>query len=159
MATHSSILAWRIPMDTGALWATIHVITKRRMSRSGGAMQEKKGLGSPGRGRLRGFFELRRPWGFSPEARRGSKGDSRSAPGAKARGVRWGRAEHPLPRPKPSDPTSKERGSEVGQKRRAIKPHLEGWVQGSAMFRAPQVIPKAAKTVNHHFREDRKSVV
>ena len=39
------------------------------------------------------------------------------APGAKARGVRWGRAEHPLPRPKPSDPTSKERGGEVGQKR------------------------------------------
>ena len=31
--------------------------------------------------------------------------------------MRWGRAEHPLPRPKPSDPTSKERGGEVGQKR------------------------------------------
>ena len=24
MATHSSILAWRIPMDIGAYWATIH---------------------------------------------------------------------------------------------------------------------------------------
>ena len=24
MATHSSILAWRIPMDRGAWWATIH---------------------------------------------------------------------------------------------------------------------------------------
>ena len=23
MATHSSILAWRIPMDTGAWWATV----------------------------------------------------------------------------------------------------------------------------------------
>ena len=28
-------------------------------------------LSSRGRGRLRGFLELRRPWGFSPEARRG----------------------------------------------------------------------------------------
>ena len=28
MATHSSILAWRIPMDRRALWATIHGIIK-----------------------------------------------------------------------------------------------------------------------------------
>ena len=28
MATHSSIFAWRIPMDRGAWWATVHVITK-----------------------------------------------------------------------------------------------------------------------------------
>ena len=28
MATHSSILAWRIPMDRGAWWATIHGVTK-----------------------------------------------------------------------------------------------------------------------------------
>ena len=28
MATHCSILAWRIPMDRGAWWATIHGITK-----------------------------------------------------------------------------------------------------------------------------------
>ena len=34
-----------------------------------------------GRWRLRGFLELRRPWGFSPEARRGSQGASRAAPG------------------------------------------------------------------------------
>ena len=26
MATHSSILAWRIPMDRGAWWATIHEV-------------------------------------------------------------------------------------------------------------------------------------
>ena len=44
------------------------------------AMQEKKALSSRGRGRLRGFLELRRPWGFSPEARRGSQGASRAAP-------------------------------------------------------------------------------
>ena len=29
-------------------------------------VQEKKALSSRGRGRLRGFLELRRPWGFSP---------------------------------------------------------------------------------------------
>ena len=28
MATHSSILAWRIPMDRGAWWATVHRFTK-----------------------------------------------------------------------------------------------------------------------------------
>ena len=45
------------------------------------ARQEKKAFSSRGRGRLRGFLELRRPWGFSPEARRGSQGASRAAPG------------------------------------------------------------------------------
>ena len=28
MATDSSILAWRIPMDRGALWATVHGVAK-----------------------------------------------------------------------------------------------------------------------------------
>jgi len=28
MATHSSILAWRIPMDRGTWWATVHGVTK-----------------------------------------------------------------------------------------------------------------------------------
>ena len=28
MATHSSILAWRIPMDRGAQWATVHGVAK-----------------------------------------------------------------------------------------------------------------------------------
>ena len=28
MATHSSILAWRISMDRGAWWATVHGVTK-----------------------------------------------------------------------------------------------------------------------------------
>jgi len=28
MATHSSILAWRIPMDRGAWWATVHGAAK-----------------------------------------------------------------------------------------------------------------------------------
>ena len=30
MAAHSSILAWRIPMDRGAWWATDHGVTKSR---------------------------------------------------------------------------------------------------------------------------------
>ena len=28
MATHSSILAWRIPTDRGAWWATVHGVAK-----------------------------------------------------------------------------------------------------------------------------------
>ena len=28
MATHSSILAWRIPMYRGACWATVHEVAK-----------------------------------------------------------------------------------------------------------------------------------
>ena len=38
-------------------------------------------LSSRGRGRLRGFLEMRRLLGFSPEARRGSQGASRAATG------------------------------------------------------------------------------
>ena len=30
MATHSSILAWRIPMDRGAWWATAHGVAKNQ---------------------------------------------------------------------------------------------------------------------------------
>ena len=30
MATHSSILAWRIPKDRGACWATVHGVTTSR---------------------------------------------------------------------------------------------------------------------------------
>ena len=28
MATHSSILAWRIPLDRGAWWTTVHGVAK-----------------------------------------------------------------------------------------------------------------------------------
>ena len=31
MATHSSILAWRIPMVRGAWWAMVHGVTKGRV--------------------------------------------------------------------------------------------------------------------------------
>ena len=30
MATHSSILAWGIPKDRGAWWATVHGVAKRQ---------------------------------------------------------------------------------------------------------------------------------
>ena len=30
MATHSTILAWRIPMRSGAWWATVHGVTKNQ---------------------------------------------------------------------------------------------------------------------------------
>ena len=43
--------------------------------------QEKKALTSRGRGLLRGFLELQRPWGFSHEAKRGSQGASHAPPG------------------------------------------------------------------------------
>ena len=43
--------------------------------------QEKKALISRRRGHLMGFLRLRRPWGFSHEARRGPQGASRAAPG------------------------------------------------------------------------------
>ena len=37
MATHSSVLAWRIPKDRGAWWATVHGVEKRwtRLKRLG----------------------------------------------------------------------------------------------------------------------------
>ena len=35
MATHSSILAWKIPMDRGAWWATVHRITKSQTGLKG----------------------------------------------------------------------------------------------------------------------------
>ena len=34
MATHSSILAWRIPMDRGAFQAAVHGVTKSRIQLS-----------------------------------------------------------------------------------------------------------------------------
>ena len=33
MATHSSILAWRIPLVRGAWWATVHGVTKSQTQR------------------------------------------------------------------------------------------------------------------------------
>ena len=43
MATHSSILAWRIPMDKGAWQATVHGVTKRwtQLSNSASTLHSK----------------------------------------------------------------------------------------------------------------------
>ena len=41
MATHSSILAWRIPMDRGAWRATVHGITKTQTGLSGSAQRRE----------------------------------------------------------------------------------------------------------------------
>ena len=45
MATHSSVLAWRIPMDRGAWRTTVHGIAKSRT--------RLKGLGMHAQGNLR----------------------------------------------------------------------------------------------------------
>ena len=48
MATHSSVLAWRISMDRGAWWATVQRITKsqisERLSRAHICLSTQKGL-------------------------------------------------------------------------------------------------------------------
>ena len=50
MATHSSTLAWRIPVDRGAWWATDHGVAKHRTRLSegcpgGGALQAEAPAG------------------------------------------------------------------------------------------------------------------
>ena len=35
MATHSGILAWRIPTDRGAWWATVNIVAKSQTRLSG----------------------------------------------------------------------------------------------------------------------------
>ena len=55
MATHSSILAWRIPMDRGAWWAAVPGITKRQTRLKGLSMRahlELRRKGAPGKGCL-----------------------------------------------------------------------------------------------------------
>ena len=47
MATHSSILAWRIPMARGAWWATVHGILQARIL-EWGAFPFSRGLPNPG---------------------------------------------------------------------------------------------------------------
>ena len=43
-ATHSSILAWRILVDRGAWWATVHGVAKSRMGLSDSAQHQHTGL-------------------------------------------------------------------------------------------------------------------
>ena len=41
METHSSILAWRIPMDRGGWWATVHGVAKSQTQLSDKSQQSK----------------------------------------------------------------------------------------------------------------------
>ena len=47
MATHSSVLAWRIPMDRGAWWATVHGVTKSDMTEWLSTAQHSTSLDEP----------------------------------------------------------------------------------------------------------------
>ena len=50
MATHPSILAWRIPMDRGAWWATVHEVAKSWYDQAGkhfGEVGDTRGKLSP----------------------------------------------------------------------------------------------------------------
>ena len=42
-APHSSILAWRIPMDRGAWWASVHGVTKSQTRLKQLSMQQTSG--------------------------------------------------------------------------------------------------------------------
>ena len=44
MATHSSVLAWRISMDRGVWWATFHGVTKSQTRRRTKHIFSKSGL-------------------------------------------------------------------------------------------------------------------
>ena len=44
METHSSILAWRIPMDRGAWWATVHRVEKSQTQLSNQAQHGTEGV-------------------------------------------------------------------------------------------------------------------
>ena len=50
MATHSSILAWRIPMDRGAWWATVRGVARSRTGLSNPAQHRPVCRGEAGRG-------------------------------------------------------------------------------------------------------------
>ena len=43
MATHSSILAWRIPVDRGARWAAVHGVAESRTRLSDQAQHRTHG--------------------------------------------------------------------------------------------------------------------
>ena len=42
MATHSSVVAWRIPKDRGAQWATVHGMAQSRTRLSNQAEHRKR---------------------------------------------------------------------------------------------------------------------
>ena len=80
-------LEWVAISFSGRLWQCAHprplsLLQRGLAPRSNGkARAELRPARRQARGRLMGFLRLQRPWGFSPEARRGSQGASRAAPG------------------------------------------------------------------------------
>ena len=48
MAAHSSILTWRIPMDRGAWWATIHSVAKSQTWLNDWAQVQSTGISTQG---------------------------------------------------------------------------------------------------------------
>ena len=68
MATHSSILAWRIPVDRGTWWATVHGVTKNQIRLSNQASTGAQG-GAPVQLRVRlndksGRWVMKFPYSF-----------------------------------------------------------------------------------------------
>ena len=61
MATHSSILAWRIPMDRGAWWTTVHGVTKSRTQLSKWALTH-----THTHTHTQSIMEAVRPWNRQP---------------------------------------------------------------------------------------------
>ena len=52
MATHSSILAWRIPRDRGAWWAAVYGVaqSRTRLKRLGSSISSVNGMNGVGKG-------------------------------------------------------------------------------------------------------------
>ena len=50
MTTHSSILAWRIPMDRGAWWATVHRVAESGRTERLGTQVTLELMDGPARG-------------------------------------------------------------------------------------------------------------
>ena len=87
MATHSSILAWRVPKDRGAWWDTVHRVTQSRTQLSNEAQHSMERLKSDHYVSVRASLEdqsvkihlqCRRPK-FNPESVR-SHGEGNSNP-------------------------------------------------------------------------------
>ena len=63
MATHSSVLTWRNPMDRGAWWVTVHRVSKnqtrlKRLSMHDSLIQWSPTFGAPGTGFVEDSFSM-----------------------------------------------------------------------------------------------------
>ena len=69
MATHSSILAWRIPMDRGAWWATVHGVAKSQTRLSNLSLSLSERTGKPGVLQSMGSQTVRHSWAAEQQPR------------------------------------------------------------------------------------------